>query len=175
MQNRLVRCRGTTRYFVTCALGIGATENPKLSLLYVLILCIHRVPKLWTWFHRCLVSLTCTIIIRKPFSMGLKRNYQSFHTIPWKWTMWAPFVTRHTSNRKSNSSQTLVSIFGVMDSTAAIILILKSGRSTGSGGSYTRCFTPPPRMKSHGVRSGDRGGHVIRTGTSYPSLGKNII
>ena len=36
MQNRLVRSRGTTRYFVTCALGIGATENPKLSLLYVL-------------------------------------------------------------------------------------------------------------------------------------------
>ena len=38
MQNRLVRNRGTTCYFVTCALGIGATENPKLSLLYVLIL-----------------------------------------------------------------------------------------------------------------------------------------
>ena len=28
----------TARYFVTCALGIGATENPKLSLLYVLML-----------------------------------------------------------------------------------------------------------------------------------------
>ena len=38
MQNRLVRSKGTTRYYVTCALGIGATENPKLCLLYVLIL-----------------------------------------------------------------------------------------------------------------------------------------
>ena len=42
MQNRLVRSRGTTRYFVTCALGIGATENPKLSLLYVLIVWFYR-------------------------------------------------------------------------------------------------------------------------------------
>ena len=41
MQNCLVRSRGTTSYFVTCALGIGAKENPKLSLLYVLIL--------WAW------------------------------------------------------------------------------------------------------------------------------
>ena len=35
MQNLLVRSRGTARYFVTCALGIGARENTKLSLLYV--------------------------------------------------------------------------------------------------------------------------------------------
>ena len=42
MQNRLMRSRGIARYFVTCALGIGATENPKLSLLYVLILCLHH-------------------------------------------------------------------------------------------------------------------------------------
>ena len=46
MQNRLVRSRGTTRYFVTCALGIGATENPKLSLLYVLILWFHHASPL---------------------------------------------------------------------------------------------------------------------------------
>ena len=43
MQNRLLRIRGTTRHFVTCALGIEATENPKLSLLYVLILWKYHV------------------------------------------------------------------------------------------------------------------------------------
>ncbi|KAJ4430017.1 hypothetical protein ANN_22225 [Periplaneta americana] len=54
---------------------------------------------------------------------------------------------------------TLVSMSGVIDLTAATFLLLKSGSSTGSGGTYTRFFTYPHRMKSHGVRSGERGGH----------------
>ena len=39
MQNRLVRIRGSTDDLMTCALIIETTEKPKLSLLYVLILC----------------------------------------------------------------------------------------------------------------------------------------
>ena len=38
MQNRLVRSRGNTLDLVTCALRIEITENPKLSLLYTLLL-----------------------------------------------------------------------------------------------------------------------------------------
>ena len=57
MQNRLVRSRGTTRYFVTCALGIGATENPKLSLLYVLILCSDLQIYILALYHRNIYQL----------------------------------------------------------------------------------------------------------------------
>ena len=48
MQNRLVRSRGTTHYLVTCALRIETTENPKLSLLYVLILW-SKNPTVFSW------------------------------------------------------------------------------------------------------------------------------
>ena len=39
MQNRLVRSRENTLDLVTCTLRIETTDNPKLSLLCVLILC----------------------------------------------------------------------------------------------------------------------------------------
>ena len=43
MQRHLVRSRGICQYFMTCALRIGTTKSPKLSLLYVLILCFNSI------------------------------------------------------------------------------------------------------------------------------------
>ena len=44
---------------------------------------------------------------------------------------------------------------GVTDSTAASILRRNSGRSAGSGGTYTLSFTYPHIKELQGVRSGD--------------------
>ena len=60
MQNRLVRSRGVTRYLVTCALRIETTENPKLSLLYVLILCSHTLA-----LPRPIWTRICSSVIRR--------------------------------------------------------------------------------------------------------------
>ena len=46
-----------------------------------------------------------------------------------------------------------------MDSRAATVLLLNSGRSMGRGGRYTKSFTYSHRKKSNGVGSRDRGVH----------------
>ena len=75
--------RDTTPYFVTCALGIGATENLKLSLLYVLIL----------WFNLSIISAfyltdaTWTLQIYDLSEEGINfRSHKYFfdHTRTWK-------------------------------------------------------------------------------------------
>jgi len=38
----------------------------------------------------------------------------------------------------------------------------------GSGGTKTVSFTNPQKKKSHGVKSGDRGGHHINASSSFP-------
>ena len=41
-------------------------------------------------------------------------------------------------------------------------------RLAGSGGTKTVSFINPQKKKSHGVKSGDRGGHLISTSSSFP-------
>jgi len=41
-------------------------------------------------------------------------------------------------------------------------------RLAGSGGTKTVSFTNPKKKKSHGVKSGDRGGHRINASLSFP-------
>lgn len=63
-----------------------------------------------------------------------------FYIKVYKFSMWAPFVTRHTSRHYASSSQTLVSVHRVIVATSASILFLDSEKSAGSGGTYTRSF-----------------------------------
>ena len=46
--------------------------------------------------------------------------------------------------------------------------VAKIWRLTGSGGTKTVSFTNPQKKKSHGVKSGDRGGHRINASYSFP-------
>ena len=49
--------------------------------------------------------------------------------------------------------------------------VAKICRLAGSGGTKTVSFTNPQKKKSHGVKSGDRGGHsIFFSCASYPSL-----
>ena len=44
----------------------------------------------------------------------------------------------------------------------------KIWRLAGSGGTKTVSITNPQKKKSHGVKSGDRGGHRINASSSFP-------
>ena len=46
--------------------------------------------------------------------------------------------------------------------------VAKIWRLAGSGGPKTVSFTNPQKKKSHGVKSGDRGGHRINASSSFP-------
>jgi len=46
--------------------------------------------------------------------------------------------------------------------------VAKIWRLEGSGGTKTVSFTNPQKKKSHGVKSGDRGGHRINASSSFP-------
>ena len=46
--------------------------------------------------------------------------------------------------------------------------VAKIWRLAGSGGIKTVSFTNPQNKKSHGVKSGDRGGHRINASSSFP-------
>jgi len=46
--------------------------------------------------------------------------------------------------------------------------VAKICRLAGSGGTKTVSFTNPQKRKSHGVKSGDRGGHRINASSSFP-------
>jgi len=46
--------------------------------------------------------------------------------------------------------------------------VAKIWRLAGSGGTKTASFTNPQKKKSHGVKSGDRGGHRINASSSFP-------
>jgi len=46
--------------------------------------------------------------------------------------------------------------------------VAKICRLEGSGGIKTVSFTNPQKNKSHGVKSGDRGGHRINVSSSFP-------
>jgi len=46
--------------------------------------------------------------------------------------------------------------------------IVKIWRLAGRGGTKTVSFTNPQKKKSHGVKSGDRGGHRISASSSFP-------
>ncbi|GBO12269.1 hypothetical protein AVEN_10446-1 [Araneus ventricosus] len=55
------------------------------------------------------------------------------------------------------------SVFWEMLRTCREMLSLRSGKVLGSS-RLTRCFECPPQsQKSHGLRSGDRGGHRLQT------------
>ena len=56
---------------------------------------------------------------------------------------------------------TRVSISRSTRATAAVIRLRRSRRLAGSGGTKTVSFTNPHKKKSHGVKSGDRGGHRV--------------
>ena len=45
--------------------------------------------------------------------------------------------------------------------------VAKICRLAGSGGTKTVSFTNPQKRKSHGVKSGDRGGHRINASTFF--------
>ncbi|PSN40413.1 hypothetical protein C0J52_19257 [Blattella germanica] len=77
----------------------------------------------------------------------------------YKCSMCAPLVTRQISRRYSSSVQTRASMFLFMESTAALILCLRSFMSAGNGGTYTKSLLYPHKKKMQGVMSGDRGGH----------------
>jgi hypothetical protein len=64
--------------------------------------------------------------------------------------------------RKSNSSETLCRVFPVMEGMAVVIRCLNSGKDRGRGGTNTLSFMQPHK-KSHGVKSGDLGGHLHHT------------
>ena len=64
--------------------------------------------------------------------------------------------------------QTRVSMLRSTRATAAVIRLRRSWRLAGSGGTKTVSFTNPHKEKSHGVKSGDRGGHRINTSSSFP-------
>jgi len=46
--------------------------------------------------------------------------------------------------------------------------VAKIWRLAGSGGTKTVSSTNPQKKKSHGVKSGDRGGHRINASSSFP-------
>ena len=46
---------------------------------------------------------------------------------------------------------------------------VKIWRLTGSGGTKTVSFTYPQKKKSHGVKSGDGGGHRINASSYFPA------
>jgi len=46
--------------------------------------------------------------------------------------------------------------------------VAKILRLAGSGGTKTVSLTNPQKKKSHGVKSGDRGGHLINASSSFP-------
>jgi len=46
--------------------------------------------------------------------------------------------------------------------------VAKIWRLAGSGGTKTVSFTNPQKKNSHGVKSGDRGGHRINASSSFP-------
>jgi len=46
--------------------------------------------------------------------------------------------------------------------------VVKIWTLAGSGGTKTASFTNPQKKKSHGVKSGDRGGHRINASSSFP-------
>ena len=46
--------------------------------------------------------------------------------------------------------------------------VAKIWRLAGNGGTNTVSFTNPQKKKSHGVKSGDRGGHRINASSSFP-------
>jgi len=46
--------------------------------------------------------------------------------------------------------------------------VAKIWRLAGSGGTKTASFTNPQKKKSHGVKSGDQGGHLINASSSFP-------
>jgi len=46
-------------------------------------------------------------------------------------------------------------------------MVAKIWRLPGSGGTKTVSFTNPQKKKSHGVKSGDRGGHRIKASSSF--------
>jgi len=48
------------------------------------------------------------------------------------------------------------------------VTVAKIWRLAGSGGTKTVSFTNPQKKKSYGVKSGDRGGHLINTSSSFP-------
>ena len=52
--------------------------------------------------------------------------------------------------------------------TAAVIRLRRSWRLAGSGGTKTVSFTNTQKKKSHGFKSGDRGGHRINAPSSFP-------
>jgi len=64
-----------------------------------------------------------------------------FMTHTYRCSMYAPFVTRHTSRRQSNSCHTMLSKSGVMVATASVILFFKSGMLTGCGGTNPKGST----------------------------------
>ncbi|GFY07810.1 hypothetical protein TNCV_4287461 [Trichonephila clavipes] len=67
--------------------------------------------------------------------------------------------TVHIMSIGESSSQTLFSASEAILATSASIMCLKSGRSAGSGGTYTQYLMDSHRQKSHGVRLGEREGH----------------
>jgi len=46
--------------------------------------------------------------------------------------------------------------------------VMKIWRLAGSGRTKTVSFTNPQKKKSHGVKSGDQGGHCINASSSFP-------
>jgi len=46
--------------------------------------------------------------------------------------------------------------------------VAKIWRLAGSGGTNTVSFTNPQKIKSHGVKSRDRGGHRMNASSSFP-------
>ena len=83
-------------------------------------------------------------------------------------SMCPPLLIRQTSMRKSTWFHTRVSISRSTRATSAVIRLRRSRRLAGSGGTKTVSFTNPHKKKSHGVKSGDRGGHRINASSSCP-------
>jgi len=52
--------------------------------------------------------------------------------------------------------------------------VVKIWRLAGSGGTKRVSFTNPQKKKSHGVKSGDRGGHRINASSSFPVCPINL-
>ena len=97
-----------------------------------------------------------------------ERNSPSFFYVFHRCSMCPPLVIRQTSMRQSISFHTRVSISRSTRTTAAVIRFRRSWRLAGSGGTKTVSFTNPHKKKSHGVKSGDRGGHRINASSSFP-------
>jgi hypothetical protein len=82
----------------------------------------------------------------------------------------AQCVTQQMSPLCSSPSHTLSDTFLSIVSTAAVILNFSASISSGRRGTNSCSFTYPHRKRSHGARTGDRGGHFIQSSFAAATL-----